>query len=157
MERTSRDQGEPFRGCGGVLSETGEDHRASAVLERPFRVTNVRSPLLDGPLKPAGVRQKNHCISVSIDPAKAGGSGASDVTILTDHPDQPRVVLSVLVSPAKKGEAHDLPSNPASLHARRASWSRSGSSASWSRSCSLLSSPPARLHGGPAAKITFTR
>ncbi|MGC8642605.1 MAG: DUF1573 domain-containing protein [Isosphaeraceae bacterium] len=70
----------------------------------PFRVLKVLSPLLKTPFKvPTGPKRKTHRLEIALDPAETHSAGSSDLTIITDHPDQSRVVVSVVVPPAKRG------------------------------------------------------
>lgn len=67
---------------------------------RPFRVMNVRGAILGDDLKiPPGLGLR-HELRIPIDPGKLAGDPGSfgdDISIATDHPDQPIVAVSVLI------------------------------------------------------------
>ena len=68
---------------------------------RPFRVLNVAGELLGAEaLLPPGAA-RDHVLVLTIDPSRcsSGEGGVREVTITTDHPDQPVVKVSVLVLP----------------------------------------------------------
>lgn len=92
---------------GLVLRPTGEPITRSVLVtcgDRPFRITGVSGPLLaDPPPRPAAPRRL-HRLELVLDPSLVE-SGTTDIRIDTDHPDQPTIVLSVLVLPATVGGA----------------------------------------------------
>lgn len=87
--------------AGIVLRSAGGAVPREVVLEttdRPFRILDVSGPLLAArPELSADARQR-HEVNLEIDPRLASGGGARDIHIATDHPDQPDVAISILVS-----------------------------------------------------------
>jgi hypothetical protein len=69
--------------------------------DRPFRILEVTGPSLAGPPGPLPTGpERLHALRLDLDPARAGaGAMATDVRIVTDHPDQPALILGVLVVP----------------------------------------------------------
>jgi hypothetical protein len=82
----------------GLTIPAGEGLVARTVLvtaDRPVRILDVSGPLVepDDSARPAAAV---HHLELRLRPGSPG-AGATDVTIRTDHPDQPEVRLSVLV------------------------------------------------------------
>ncbi len=85
-----------------VLSRSEGATTRSAVLtstDRPFRVLRARGAMLQGPGSIPTRAELRHVVTLAIDPGRASGPGVSDVTIETDHPDQPEITLSLVVTP----------------------------------------------------------
>lgn len=91
---------------GLVLWPTGKRIEQSVLLrsdDRPFRITRVISPLLVDPVEiPLDGPAQLHRLKLVFDPARAPNQEAVDIRVMTDDPDQPLVVLSVLVSSPSK-------------------------------------------------------
>ena len=73
-------------------------------LDRAFRITGVSGPLLaeDSTPLPDQADQTQR-LQLEIDPTRVAPGSTSEITITTDHPEQPNVALSVLVLPVTKG------------------------------------------------------
>jgi hypothetical protein len=89
-----------------LRADDGEISRSVLVRSagRPFRITGVSGPLLAGPVEPGDRAAAVHTLQLVIDPGRATGPDPSEVRIETDHPDQPAVLLSILVLPPSQPE-----------------------------------------------------
>jgi hypothetical protein len=89
----------------------------------PFRVIGVEGAGV--PSDPSGSRldeaATSHVVRLAFDRDRLPASGPFDVTIHTNHPEQPRVVVSVLMASSRNEVAHEDPSwhGTVSLEARR--------------------------------------
>ncbi|CAN5901197.1 hypothetical protein BH23PLA1_BH23PLA1_27500 [soil metagenome] len=80
-----------------------EVHLSSS--DRPFRVLGVEGLLLARPPDPVpDEARRSHAIRLSFDPSASTADAAFDVIIRTDHPHQPTVTLSVLVTNGTGGD-----------------------------------------------------
>jgi hypothetical protein len=71
--------------------------------EAPFRVLEVSGECLAAPVEPPSAEPApRQLVRLVIDPTKATESAVSEVRIVTDHPQQPSVTLSVVITPAGK-------------------------------------------------------
>ena len=64
----------------------------------PFRVLDVRGARLEGEGSTMTVPAKTHVVRFRLEPDSRREGNLFDVTIRTDHPDQPEVIVSVLVT-----------------------------------------------------------
>ncbi len=72
---------------------------------RPFRVIAASGSLLNGaPRLPDDAKQVHH-LALNLDTTKTAPDGKNEVKVVTDHPDQPTLVLPVLIIPREKGGA----------------------------------------------------
>jgi hypothetical protein len=71
-----------------------------------FRVLGVEGGTAGpaSPETPLDRPSRSHLVRLGFDPGKLPASGAFDVTIRTDHPAQPEVVVSVLIASTKPGD-----------------------------------------------------
>ncbi len=65
----------------------------------PIRILKVEGLLLAESFEPIQVARTHQTLRLTFDPALAKTTGASDIVITTDHPEQPTVVVTVLVVP----------------------------------------------------------
>lgn len=68
--------------------------------DRPFRVRRIDGPILPDKFLAPGEPSRTQVLEIPLDPAKVSKAGVVDLAIETDHPDQARVVVSVLILPA---------------------------------------------------------
>jgi hypothetical protein len=71
--------------------------------DRPFRITRVAGPLLSEPVRTPSDSLRTHRLSLRLNPGRAISGRATAVLIEIDHPDQPRLELTVLVTPSGRG------------------------------------------------------
>jgi len=90
-----------------IDSPRGEPIQRSVVIRssnRPFRVLGASGPLAAGSFTASAVEAKSHRLELVLDAGLLPESGAVDIRIATDHPDQPDISLSVLALPATSKE-----------------------------------------------------
>ena len=93
-----------------VVRSCAEPYRRTFVvssIDRAFRITSVSSPLLAGAVVPPAEAANQHRLTVSIDTARAMAGRPSHITFHTNHPDQPEVSASVLVTSSSEGQVHE--------------------------------------------------
>ncbi len=87
----------------GLVVKPAQGPIASRVVvrcaDRPFRITRVSGAILAAPCVPAAEPARWHPLALAIDPGRAPSSGPAEILIETDHPDQPEVLVSILVLP----------------------------------------------------------
>ena len=90
---------------GIVLSDPGLQSRDVLIrsADRPVRVLRIDNPLSPVPPSYPSSPSSVHKLTLPFDPSLADSRGMADVSILTDHPDQPRVSLTVMAIPPKSG------------------------------------------------------
>ena len=91
----------------GLILATGVAEEERRVLvrssDRPFRIVEVSGPALREPPELPEGSGLVHVLRLIFDPSRIADGKAADVTITTDHPDQPTVLLSVVKVGANSG------------------------------------------------------
>lgn len=88
---------------------SGEVERVTITIrsdDHPFRITDISGPVLRSP-SPAlpSEPRRVHTLELVLGSAAIGVDGIKDISLSTDHPDQPQVVVSVLTPPvAQEGK-----------------------------------------------------
>jgi hypothetical protein len=66
--------------------------------ERPFRITGIKNPFAaNSSWTPSAQSLRSQHIELNFDPVRPQGQRAESIRITTDHPDQPEIVVSVIV------------------------------------------------------------
>lgn len=93
-----------------LIVRAGDDPRKSVMIHSrtsPFRVIGIQGADLD--LKSGSPEPRldqpamSHVLRLTFDHDRSSASGPFDVTIRTDHPEQPEVVISILMARSERG------------------------------------------------------
>ena len=87
----------------GLTLRPGTSESVVVVLrsnDRPFRILGIEGPILADQFSLPEGSSKTQALKIAIDPSKAAKPGSFNLRIATDHPDQPEVVVSVLILPS---------------------------------------------------------
>jgi hypothetical protein len=72
--------------------------------DRPFRVVKVSGDLLAGDVRLPDQPAMKHILRIALDPSRVIPGVKPVVEVATDHPDQPTLLLRMLVLPPEKGD-----------------------------------------------------
>jgi hypothetical protein len=70
--------------------------------DRPIRIIKVAGPF-SSPFTAPSQSRLTHSLLIEADPSRVGPGGLTDITITTDHPDQPSVSVTLLLTAAAPG------------------------------------------------------
>ena len=86
--------------------------------KRPFRVKSVTCPLLAKGVELPSEPRREHLLRIDLSTRKLAPGKVSSLEIRTDDPDQPQLVLSILVvPPTEQDSSHESKIKEARLHA----------------------------------------
>jgi len=73
--------------------------------DRPFRIIGINNPFATDSASPGSCGAfRSHRIELDIDPARTERQRVGSIRIITDHPSQPEVTVSVLILPGPTGD-----------------------------------------------------